>query len=428
MWRHPRRQIATSHWAAALLVLAACATAPPPPPAVAPQGEDRYLVDPRIGYTGVADPRFENIWRLIQAGQIAVARPPLAELRAKNPSYLPASLAEAAIALHEKNFDAAGAAIARVQSRSNYLAADVYEAELALRSGDLRRAANLYARLEPRPDLPAASKERANEVRQRLFDELVANAANTSGPDAIALLREALTLNPGARDVRMLIVQKLLAQRNWDEARTMLDPLINSEPDRAEVQESLAEIEVGQGQFEKAINRYERLARREHDPRYAQRLEEIKEQWNAANMPPQYLRAAESEAITRGDFAVLLYWKVASIRFAQNLGIPPIAVDIGDVLGREEIIRAIVLGILPVDPVTRRVGPSVPLTANSLTRYAARTLTARGAPCARGLIDPSRILNACSVTDPSITLPPDAPISGRAAESVIEEIDRVLSR
>ena len=407
----------------ALLVLAACATAPPPPPPVAPQGEDRYLVDPRTGYTGAADLRFENIWRLIQAGQTAAARPQLAELRAKNPNYLPASLAEAAIALREKNFEAASAAIARAHG---YLAADIYEAELALRSGDLRRAADLYARLEP--NLPEVSKERASEIHQRLFDELVANAANTSGPDAVALLREALTLNPGARDVRMLVVQKLLAQRNWDEARAMLDPLVNSEPDRPDVQEALAEIEIGQGQFEKAINRYERLARREHDPRYARRLDEIKEQFNAANMPPQYLRAAESEAITRGDFAVLLYWKVASIRFAQNLGTPPIAVDIGDVLGREEIIRAIALGVLQVDPVTRRVGPSAPVTANSLTRYAARTLTARGAPCARGLIDPSRILNACSVTDPSITLPPDAPISGRAAESVIEEIDRVLSR
>src|SRR5207248_6642960 len=58
MWR----RIATPSRAAALhltalLVLAACATAPPPPPPVAPQGEDRYFIDPRTGYTGAADPR-----------------------------------------------------------------------------------------------------------------------------------------------------------------------------------------------------------------------------------------------------------------------------------------------------------------------------------------------------------------------------------
>ena len=131
--------------------------------------------------------------------------------------------------------------------------------------------------------------------------------------------------------------------------------------------------------------------------------------------------------MTRADFATLLYWKVGSVRFAQNLGSPPIAVDIGDVLGRDEIIRAIALGILPVDPVTRRVNPGTPVTAGSLTRYAARVLTVRGAACARGTSEPSRILNACSVSDPSITLPPEATISGRAAESVIDEIDRVLS-
>src|SRR5437016_4168947 len=113
MWRASPREAAP--YLVALLVLAACATTPPPPPPVAPQGEDRYIVDPRLGYNGAADPGFENVWRLIQAGQTAVARPQLAELRAKNPNYLPASLAEAAIALHDKNWDAARDAIARVQ-------------------------------------------------------------------------------------------------------------------------------------------------------------------------------------------------------------------------------------------------------------------------------------------------------------------------
>ena len=80
------------------------------------------------------------------------------------------------------------------------------------------------------------------------------------------------------------------------------------------------------------------------------------------------------------------------------------------------------------NPVTRRVNPGAPVTAGSLTRYAARVLTVRGAPCAHGFSEPSRILNACSVTDPSITLPPEATISGRAAESVVDEIDRVLSK
>ena len=43
-----------------------------------------------------------------------------------------------------------------------------------------------------------------------------------------------------------------------------------------------------------------------------------------------------------------------SIRFAQNVPTPPIAIDIADIPGRDEVIRAMALGIYPVDPVTRR--------------------------------------------------------------------------
>ena len=71
-------------------------------------------------------------------------------------------------------------------------------------------------------------------------------------------------------------------------------------------------------------------------------------------MPAHYRAAADSLAVTRSDFAVLLYWTVPSVRFAQNLGTPQIAVDIEDVAGREEIIRALALGLYDVDPVTRR--------------------------------------------------------------------------
>jgi Tfp pilus assembly protein PilF len=409
-------------------MLAACTTAPPPPPAVTPQGDDRYLVDPRIGYTATVTPaidrRFETIWRFIESGQVTEARTQLIEFRKKNPDYLPATLAEAAIEAREGNIAGARTTVERVKKRGDYLAANIYEAELAARAGENRQALDLYTKLQG--ELPDVSRERIASIRQHLFDELIASSRTAADAESVRLLREALAIDPAARETRVQLVQKLLAERRFDEARTELDPLLNSDPDRPEVQESLAEIDIGRGQFEQAIVRYERLSRR--DARYTRRLEEIKQQWSAANMPPQYRRASESDAITRGDFAVLLYWKVPSVRFAQNLGSPPIAVDIENVLGRDEIVRAIALGILQVDPITRRVGSNTLVTPGALTRFAARVLTARGAACARGISDASKILAACSVTDPSATMPPDAPVSARAAESVIAELDRVLSR
>src|SRR5687767_8225358 len=57
----------------AIVLGASCATAPVAmPPAVTPQGEDRFLIDPRVGNPAPTDPetdqRFEAAWRYFLAG------------------------------------------------------------------------------------------------------------------------------------------------------------------------------------------------------------------------------------------------------------------------------------------------------------------------------------------------------------------------
>jgi thioredoxin-like negative regulator of GroEL len=346
-----------------------------------------------------------------------------------HPEYLPASLGLAAIDIRDGHFDRATMVVERAQAKvTSYTAAQVYAGEIAARQNQLKRAFDIYSELSTQIAVPDVVKDRYSDLRERYFEELSANARAATGPGADQILREALTINPGARDLRIQLVHNLLAQKKWDEARTTLDPLVNTEADKSDVQEALAEIEVGRGQYEQAIQRYELLAKRDRDPRYANRLNELKERWNEENMPPQFRKAAESEVATRADLAVLLYWKLASVRFAQNLVTPPIATDVENATGREEIVRAIALGILQVDPVTRRVGPNSPVSAAALTRYAARVLTSRGAACARGTTDARSMLLACHVTDVSTTLPPEDPVSGRVVSDVVDEIDRALAR
>ena len=144
-------------------------------------------------------------------------------------------------------------------------------------------------------------------------------------------------------------------------------------------------------------------------------------------MPAQFRRAIEDSEITRADLAVLMYWKVSSVRFAQNLSAPPIAIDVSETPGREELIRAIALGIYSVDPVTRRVGPNAPVNAAALARITARLLALRGADCARGLpqSDAPRLLATCGITDPTLA-GSDLPVSGRTAATVMEQVDRAL--
>ena len=413
------------------LVAAGCATGPVMPPAVAPQGDDRYLVDPRLGFTGASTPeteqRMETAWRYFLARNYDQARKSLAELRMRAPDYAPAALLSAAIDLRQGRNDTARGAINLIADQyGDYTAARIYQAEVALAEGNTRRAWEIYRSLSSAPGAPETVRERLLMAERRLFEELFTAAQTAEDSASIPLLREALTINPGAVEARLLLVQRLIGRSQFDEARRIVQPLVNSaDAEREDVQVALAEIEAGRGRFEDAIVRYERLARQ--NPRFAPRLEEIKEKWTLANTPPQFRSALESQAITRSDFAVLMYWKLSAVRFAQNLPSPPIAIDLADVPGRDEIVRAIALGIYDVDPVTRRVAPFRPITTVALSRHTARLLTVLGAPCAR--VTPSdRIWEACGLVDPMMAAAPDAPVSGRQAARMIEQIETILQR
>lgn len=414
----------------ALVVAASCTPVDVPPPAVVPQGEDRYLIDPRTGaeatIPAAVTSKFETAWRYVAAGNESEGVRRLAEIQKTHPDLLPVLLANAAIHIKAGRFDEASAAVAEALARSpDSLAARVYDAEIAYRQGHTRPALALYDAIAARPDAPPTAAERAAALRDTVFNELYTAAQNAPDPEAARLLREALGINAGATEARVLLAQKLLAQKRFDEARKELDPLLNTIADRAEIQEMLAEIEVGRGRYQEAIVRYDRLARRTKDPRYSQRLEDIKQEWSAANMPSHFRTALDSIALTRAELATLLYWTVPSIRFAQNLGTPPIAVDIEDVEGREEMVRAIALGLYDVDPVTRRVSPFRQVTAGRLSSLLARVLTLRGATCARGMSQ-DKVLAACGVTDPLATVSADAAVSGKEAQRALEQVAKKL--
>jgi tetratricopeptide (TPR) repeat protein len=419
--------------AALAIALASCGPAPAPVVAPAPQGNDRYIIDPRTGYdaqpTAPNAKRFDDAWRAILAGDYTTARKRLDDIRTREPGYAPAQLAEAAIVLRQGKTDVAWPIVEKVLSkRPHYIAAEVYAAEIAIAEKRPREAFDLYRDIASRAGAPATAAERIAELRATLFDQLYAAALAAPDDEAVRLLREALAIDPSASAARALLAQKLVAQHKYDEARTELEPILNSgDVDRAEVQEALAEIDISRGRYEAAIARYERLSK--HEARFTARLDEIKRQYAEANMPAQFRRAIESEAITRGDLAVLMYWKVASVRFASNMAAPPIAIDIGETPGRDEIVRAMALGVYQVDPVTRRVGPYTPVNAGALTRIAARLLALRGATCTRGIAnDPQKVLAACAIVDPALGAGTDAPVSGRVAAAVMEQVDKAVSR
>jgi thioredoxin-like negative regulator of GroEL len=408
------------------VVVAACAGTPPP--VVTPSGEAQYLIDPRTGFTQPVPPavdrKFDTAWRYFLAGNYDESARRLDDLQSRNPEYVPAALAKAAIAIANHNYDGAATIVSAADAKvPGYTAAKVYEAEIAAGQHNTQRAYDLYNELAQQPGAPPTVAVRLNSLRDQLFNELVARAQSTPAAEATALLRQALTVNSGSIDARVQLANQLIAQRSFDEALQALTPVTGT-PDesRPDVQAALAEIEIGRGDYQSAMNRYDRLARTTHDARYTQRLNDIKELWNEANMPPQYQKALESPAIDRSDFAVLLYWKVTAVRFAQNVGSPPIAIDIEDAPGRDEIIRAMALGLYEIDPATRRISPNHPVNAAALARLGARVLTIAGASCARG-VPAQNALAACGITDPSLNVPPDSAVTGKTAAAMLDQIE-----
>lgn len=429
------KRIPTLLLIAAATLLAACNPAKAPAPAPQLSVGERYLVDPRIGVPAAPpnlDAKFDLAWRSIVTDDRLEATRALVAIVKKNPGYLPAQLAPVVFLIRDKQLDRARVLVDSLLDKfPQYTAAEIYRAEIAIAAGETQRAYDLYRAIAAEPGAPEIVRERIVELQRSIFDGLVAGAHSAGEAEAIRMLRAALDIDPTAVPARIELAQKLVAARAFDDARKVLDPLLTGgDADRDEVQAALAEIEVGHGRYQEAIVRYERLAHR--DSRFTARLEQIKEDYAAANMPLQVQRALETESITRADLAVLMYWKIVSIRFASNVPSPPIAVDV-DVLGRDELVRAIALGLYVVDPVTRRVGSATTVNSTSLTRIAARVLLLRGANCSRqATSDPSdfgraqKVLAACNVSDPLLTLGADAPVSGRAAAKVVEEIDRAL--
>ena len=416
--------------AVAALAAASCQTTAPPPVVTPPQPEAQHLIDPRIGWKGTTTDalsrRFDTAWHMVLVGDYVNARSRLQDIRTRDANYVPASLAEAAIQIGEGRFDTARVTVDQILAKNpGYTAAEVYAAEVDVAQSQIRSAYDRYREIAQRPDAPAGAAARAAELQTRVFDQLYGAAVSAQPEQAIAFLRDALQVTPNATAARTLLVRDLIALKRYDEAKNEIAPLVNTPAfDQPDVQEALAEIDVGKGQYEEAIARYDRLVRRDPDGRFRRRLDQVKELFAAANMPPQYLRAMDAPSITKADLAVLLYWRIASIRFAQNVPAPPIAIDISETPGRDEIIRAIALGIYQIDPVTRRVNPDADITRAQLARLVSRVLQLRGASCARQVSGQDAILAACGVT----TAVDDLPVSGREASAVLEQVDQAISR
>jgi tetratricopeptide (TPR) repeat protein len=422
------------------LVMVSCTTTAPSPVPTA-KLPSRYLIDPRTGFEGAPSAstarKFDRAWQDFLAGDMVRAEKTFSEIHQAAPGYLPATLGLSAALLERGDPAAATTLIDEVlDHQPRYPAASVYRGEAFLAEGNLQRALDAYEPIEHLSDASEVVRNRAMEIRGRLFDQLYGDAVRESDPDAaIPLLRRALFVRPESPEARLALASKLMALGRFAEARKEVSTLSEDAPHRRAIEEVLAEIDAGQGAYQDAIVRLQTLAHDYPGQGYEARLDRMKQTWIEANMPPQYHRALETSSITRADLAVLLYWKITAIRFAQNLSQPPIAVDIGDLAGRDELIRALALRFLPVDPITHQADPQRIFTAAAFQKLITRILLTRSVSCATSaptdstdLARAGKVFEACHLpTPPEWPSSPEATVSGRSASEVLDMVEHLLT-
>lgn len=402
---------------------AACSTtaplAPPAPPVVS---ENAFELDPRYGYAGTTPAAIARTFNravvALQQGDLATADENFRTASDTSPAFPPAVLGQAIVAFEEERFDDARRLHGEAVVDGSWTAAAILDAELAIREDRAAEALAAYEALSRQPDAPADAARRARLLRQREFDALYARALNEPAAESVATLRAAIDL-VDAESARLLLSRRLIELKRYDEAKRALDQILLRGPgDPDQVQELLADIDYGKGRYQDAIRRLEPLAQK-NPQRFSERLAEVKRRWSEANMPPRYREAVTSESITRSELATLIYWRVPAVRFAKNLPEPPIAVDLGSASGREEMVRAMALGLFPVDPITRTVSPGRVVTFSNYQRILGRLLRLNGVPsCAAAAGgDTGAELTACGVP-----VPVGDAISGDDAVKALEAI------
>lgn len=405
-----------------ILLAAACATTAPLPPPAAPDLRGREIrLDPRLGSTtSTTSEAFASGVAALNQGLLEKAEADFIRVTAEQDAAAQATLGRAIVAFRRGDIDVAEELLDRATQAGSWAAAEILAAELLAERGKSTEAIARYEEIDSPPTIANVVADRIQQLRRNAFDSLYAAAATQQPEQAIATLREAITF-VDAEPARLLLARRLIELGRYDEARRALDQLqIRGALDTDQLQELLAEVEVGKGRYQEAIARLEPLARR--DPvRYGGRLEEIKQRWSEANMPQHYHAALSSAAVTRTQLATILYWKLPAVRFARNLSEPPIAVDLSYGSGREEMIRALAMGLFSVDPVTRTASPDRVVRIEILERIAARLLRLGGLPaCAAPVAgDPGAELEACGIPMPSAD-PVTGPEVARTIEAIAE--------
>jgi hypothetical protein len=322
------------------------------------------VVDPLAGYVQQVDPgrreRLMEAWHaFLQESDVAGASETAAALLEEEPGFPPALVLAAQVDFASGDDPAVVDRLLPVSdSLPGYTASQLLLGRSAERLNDVPLAYAAYRAVATRNPLalkrigelhPRALEIVSNRLRDALRQGEVVRAEEQlsmlrewapsetmtlEGIQAVAVAREDLRAELAA-------VKELSARRPEDQ------PLL----------ERRAELELSVGDPGQGLQIVQDLAaRHKGDPRWAERVEAAKFRWRLTQLPRSVQEVAAKNALTKADFALLLYWLVPDVRNSRPTA-GRIATDVLDHPHREEIVRVANLGLMEVDPTLHRFFP-----------------------------------------------------------------------
>ncbi len=418
---------------------AAGPAAPPPAPTVA-RAEIPYLVSPLEGWDEGLDPalaeRLEQASAALRQGRLATAQTAAGEIAVAAPGLAPAQVLAAQVDLAAgRPREARERLEPVVADHPAYTAAQLALGRAAERGDDPVAA---FAAFQAVASVQPLAAERVEELRPRVLEILgrrVASAAAAGDEEAARQALERLQAwAPDAPETARAAWQVATARGDREGELAALRRLTaaGGSDERALVRRR-ADLELAVGDARAGLEIYQQLASRfPDDPQIAEGLASAKFRWRIDQLPPQVGAAAAAGELTRGDFALLLYWLLPEVRYGHGGG-ARIASDILEDPRREEIARVLNLGFMDVDRTLHQFYPDRPMSRDrallSLLRLLAATAPVR---CVADLPpDPLRpqicsFAVGCSLLGAAQPCPAAVGLSGTEAVEMIRRTSTLL--
>lgn len=189
------------------------------------------------------------------------------------------------------------------------------------------------------------------------------------------------------------------------------------------------ELEIDVGDAGTGVRIFEDLAARyPDDPQRQDDLAAAKFRWRLQVLPAEVSEVGRRPELSRGDFAMLVYWLFPGVRF-RTVTSGEIATDVLDHPYRDQIVRVVNLGFMQVDPVLHTFRPEAAIERREVLSSLLLTLEAESPPPAcmdrAGRLDGLSMSGVCSlaarcglIASPDDCLP-GAGVSGREALQLV---------